>query len=568
MMPRGLARAIFATTTLLLGVLFLVPLWMVIEGGFRDADGFTLRHLGAVLADPVLAGGLLNSALIALGVTALASLIAVPLAWLADRYEFAGKRWLTGLVLVPMILPPFLGAVGWQQLFGQFGAVNALFASGHDWLGNSGMAGVILLEALALYPIIYLNAAAALANLDPALGEAAANLGCSGLRRFRRITLPLIAPGLFAGGILVFIWSFTELGTPLMLNYTRCAPVQVFDALKEVGSDPTPYALVAVLLCASLLLFALGRLLFGRKAYATAGRASTGARAQRLRGGRAWLAAAPFALVLVIALLPHVAVILTSFTDPGAWYRSVLPERLGLEHWQEALGHPLTVASIGNSLLYATLALVACVLLGTAIALVVVRSDLRLRGALDAASMLPLAVPGLVMAFGYLAFSSRLGNTEWVKESAFWRGLLDVRVNPTLFLAIAYAVRRLPYMVRSAVAGLQQTSPALEEAALNLGCPPLRAWRRITLPLIAANLIAGGLLVFAFSMLEVSDSLVLAQRQDHYPITKAIFELFQLLGTGPYVAAALGVWAMAFLGLTILAASLVLGRKLGSLFRV
>ncbi|MDA1260255.1 MAG: ABC transporter permease subunit, partial [Planctomycetota bacterium] len=253
-MPRGLARGIFATTSLLLGVLFLVPLWMVLQGGFYDADGFTLRHLIGVLTDPVYAGGLRNSVLIALGVTLLASAIAVPLAWIADRYDFAGKRWFTGLVLVPMILPPFLGAVGWQQLFGQYGAVNAWFGIGHDWLGSSGLGGVILLEALALYPIIYLNASAALANLDPALAEAASNLGCTGLRKFRRITLPLIAPGLFAGGILVFIWSFTELGTPLMLNYTRCAPVQVFDALKEIGSDPTPYALVAVLLIASVVL--------------------------------------------------------------------------------------------------------------------------------------------------------------------------------------------------------------------------------------------------------------------------------------------------------------------------
>ena len=172
------------------------------------------------------------------------------------------------------------------------------------------------------------------------------------------------------------------------------------------------------------------------------------------------------------------------------------------------------------------------------------------------------------MALGDLALSSRLGKEEWLNESTLCRNLLDVRANPTLFLVIAYAVRRLPYMVRSAVAGLQQTSPVLEEAAQSLGATPLRAWRRITFPLIAANLIAGGLLVFAFSMLEVSDSLVLAQRQDHYPITKAIFELFQLLGTGPYVAAALGVWAMLLLGLTLLTASLALGRRLGALFRV
>jgi iron(III) transport system permease protein len=122
-------------------------------------------------------------------------------------------------------------------------------------------------------------------------------------------------------------------------------------------------------------------------------------------------------------------------------------------------------------------------------------------------------------------------------------------------------------VVRSAVAGLQQTSVTLEEAAANLGAGLFTTLRRITLPLIMANLIAGALLAFAFSMLEVSDSLMLAQRADFYPITKTIYELFQLIGTGQYIASALGVWAMVFLAVTILGASLILGKKLGALFR-
>ena len=106
-----------------------------------------------------------------------------------------------------------------------------------------------------------------------------------------------------------------------------------------------------------------------------------------------------------------------------------------------------------------------------------------------------------------------------------------------------------------------------EEAAANLGAPPFTALRRITLPLILANLIAGTLLTFAFSMLEVSDSLMLAQKMTYYPITKTIFELFQLVGVGRYLAAALGVWAMLFLTVTLVGCSLLLGKRLGALFR-
>ena len=186
---------------------------------------------------------------------------------------------------------------------------------------------------------------------------------------------------------------------------------------------------------------------------------------------------------------------------------------------------------------------------------------------LDAVAIIPLAVPGLVMAFGYLAISSWLANLGWVRDSALWTALFDVRVNPTLFLVTAYAVRRLPYVVRAAVAGLQQTSVTLEEAAQSLGATAWRALRRITLPLIAANLVAGGLLAFAFAMLEVSDSIILAQKAAYFPITKAIYELFQLLGDGRYLASALGTWAMAFLALTIVALGVLLGKKAGTLFR-
>jgi iron(III) transport system permease protein len=176
---------------------------------------------------------------------------------------------------------------------------------------------------------------------------------------------------------------------------------------------------------------------------------------------------------------------------------------------------------------------------------------------LDAMAMLPLAVPGIVMAFGYLAMTRPGQPFDW----------LMLGEDPVLLLVIAYAVRRLPYVVRSAAAGFQQVSPTLEEAAENLGASPERALRRITLPLIAPNLLAGALLAFSFAMLEVSDSMILAQQTKDFPITKAIYSLILGLGNGPNIASALGVWAMIFLGVTILAAGVILGKKLGALFR-
>ena len=263
-----------------------------------------------------------------------------------------------------------------------------------------------------------------------------------------------------------------------------------------------------------------------------------------------------FLLVTGLAILPHLGVILLSISE--RWYGTVIPVEYTAQHYLDALGHQLTLNSIGNSLKYASLATLANLILGIGIAYVVVRTKLPGRQFLDAMSMLPLAVPGLVLAFGYLAMTREGQPFDF----------LILGENPILILVIAYAVRRLPYVVRSAAAGFQQTSVTLEEAAQNLGCPPIKALRKVTLPLIAANLIAGGLLAFSFAMLEVSDSLILAEQQQHFPITKAIYALVTSLGTGPHLASALGVWSMVFLAMTITGAGLILGKKLGALFRV
>jgi iron(III) transport system permease protein len=569
MMRKSTARWVAAALVAVFGVLFVWPVARVLSGGFFEEGRFTLRFLAGVFRNPIYAEGLRNSLTIACGTTALALLIALPLALLAHRFEFRGKRWLSAVLLVPMILPPFVGAIGFQQILGQYGALNAALGLGPvDWLGRARLPGVVLLQALSLYPIVYLNVSAALANVDPAMEEAARNLGANAARRLLRITLPLILPGLFAGGTIVFIWSFTELGTPLMLNYTRCAPVQVYDALKEIAVNPFPYALVFVMLSCSVLLYAASKLLFGRGVYALSAKSTSGRTPDRLRGWRGAAVAAPFVGVAALALLPHAGVVLTSLSVPGAWYGSVLPSQFTAANYADALGHSMTLSGIRNSLLFSSLAVVANIVLGLTAAFVIARSTTRLRHAVDALAMAPLAVPGLVMAFGFLSVSSLLANLPAVRDSAWLTSLVDVRTNPTLFLVVAYAVRRMPYLVRAAVAGLQQTPVTLEEAAANLGAPPLSALRRVTLPLISANVIAGALLAFAFCMLEVSDSLMLAQREDFYPITKTIYELNQLIGTGRYAASALGVWGMAFLGVTILGSSLILGKRLGALFRV
>lgn len=591
------AQLLLIAIVALLGVTLLYPIWLTIEGAFRtrSGDGWTLQHVLTVFTDPLLREGLLNALLIATLTTIVATGLALPLAIVGARCSFPGQSLLAALVLLPLILPPFVGAIGMRQMLGRRGSLNTLLESMGvidapiDFLGGSGLLGVVIVEALHLYPILYLNLVAALANLDPALEEAAENLGASRWMRFRRVVLPLVRPGLFAGGTIVFIWSFTELGTPLMFEFYRVTPVQIFNGIKEIADSREPYALTAVMLLTAATLYIVGRSVFGGRAYAMYAKASIQSQPRRLRGVRAFAAISLFGGVTLLAALPHIFVVLTALAVPGSWYATIFPKAWTLEFVEAAVSHPVAADAIRNSLLYSSLAVAITVVLGLAIARLLVRTRVRGRGLLDALTMLPLAVPGLVIAFGYVAVTFRwpFGGPlpswlTWLRhvlpESTYtaiadaplagWADVVGADPNPVGLLVVAYAVRRLPYVVRAAVAGLEQTSTELEEAAYMVGASRWTMLRRIVVPLIAANLIAGALLAFSFAMLEVSDSLILAQRQVHYPITKAIFILNERLGDGQALASAMGVWGMALLATTLIAASVFMGKKLGAVFRL
>ena len=557
---RGPSALMLPLLALVFGVLFLWPLVESMRGAFVDQQGnFTLAYVSAVFQNPVYLLGFRNSLGIAFGTTLLTALVGIPLALVFQRWEFPGRRWLAALVPLPLFVPPFVGALGIQRLLGPNGALNAALgaiglsdpAAPVDWLRDGRFFAVIGLTALHLYPVLYFNLSASLANLNPELERAAETLGASHWRRLWRVTLPMTAPSLFASLTIVFIWSLTELGVPLLCDYDRVTSVQIFVGLKDIGQNPFVYGLVTVALFATVGLYGLSRL-FLRKLDVTAGAKGAARRERRpLRGAVRWACTGFALLVLGAAALPNLAVLLLAASSD--WYGTVLPSGFTLDHFRSALSHALVVPSIAQSLRYVALSTALDLVLGFAIAWVVVRSNAPGRKLLDALAMLPLSVPGLVMAFGYLAIS-RPGRPL---------AMLDPVRDPTVLLVVAYAMRRLPFVLRSAEAGLLQLSKSVEDAAQSLGAPPRRILRRVTLPLVLPHLLAGGLFAFALSMLEVSDSLILAQQQAHFPITKAIFELSQLIGEGRLLAAALGVWAMLLLATTVWVARRLVSDRAG-----
>ncbi len=580
---------ILAAIVAFFGVFLVYPIGYVLREAFFLGGDFSI---GFFRLDEQELLEIWNSTLLAVITTATTTLVSLPLAYVLIRYSFPGKSLMQGFVLVPMIMPPFVGAVGIKQLFSQFGAVNMLamklgimdWDTVIDWFGGSELrklGGVVFLGTLHLYPIMYLNVAAALANVDPTLEDAARNMGAGRWRLFRTISLPLMMPGYFAGAIIVFIWAFTDLGTPLMFEFRDVVAVRIFESSRELATSQSAYALVVIVIVLTAGFFYLAKRISGSRRHEMMARGHTGSLEVPARGRQLALVYGTVLSITFLAILPHISVILTSFSEAGTWsgalYEevewkgSILPREFTGEHF----GHVFVTRSgeqsftsegaqsIKNSLKYSCASTFIDLILGVTLAWMLTRRRIPWKNLLDATAMMPLALPGVVMAFGYVG-SFGVGPFE---EGRLF-GFLNPRVNPMWLLIIAYSVRRLPYMMRSAYAGFEQTSVTLEEASHNLGASPSRTLIKITLPLVTANLIAGAILAFSFAMLEVSDSLILAGLRSGYdPITKVIYEFSTRLGDGQYVASAMGVLAMILLTCSLLVAAKVLGRRMGDLFR-
>jgi iron(III) transport system permease protein len=517
---------------LLLGAGIVYPLLQVLSAAAVVDGRPTAGPLLAFFLRPLFREALANTLLSGVLAVGLGSLIAVPLALLTVRYSFPGRRTLTALGLLPLVVPPFVGAVAFQQILGRSGMVNLFLL---DRFGVSvpfmeGLPGVVLVQTLHYFPFILLNTAAALSTLDRSLEEAAQSLGASGLRLFRRVLLPLSLPGYAAGALLTFIRVIDDLGTPLMLNYTGLLAPQAYLRLTTMGlADVDGYVICVVLVVLSLAVFWFSKGLLGRGEFTALGRSGE-APAAALAPGGALAAWAIGLLLLVPALLPHLGIGLLSVSR--VWSLSALPSVYTAANYGEILFR--TPYFIWNTLRYAALATALDVGLGAVIAWLLVRGQTRGRQWLDAIATMPLAVPGVVLAVGYL----RVFHTPSVP------GLGAPLTSSWLILVIVYAVRRLPYAVRGGCAALQRLPVSLEEAAQNLGANRARAFLKVTLPLIGRGLLAGGLLAFVSSAVDFSSTILLVPRIELGPLSYGIYVYMQSAeGRGP--GAALGVVAIA-----------------------
>jgi iron(III) transport system permease protein len=547
--------ALYLALCVLLAVFIAYPLLRVLAVSVGSGDGFTLAHFATFFTRALFLESLVNTLVAGVAAVVFGSVVALPLALLLARCDFPGRALIQTLAVLPLVIPPFVGAVAFQQILGRSGVVNLFLL---DTVGAGvpfmeGLTGVVLVQTLHYFPYILINTAAALQGVDPASEEAAQMLGSHGWRLFRRVTLPLAFPGFVAGALITFIRVIDDLGTPLMLNYTKLLAPQAYLRVTTVGmSDVDGYVI-----CVILVLLSLGAL-WGAKAFLGRSEWATLARGPertptRLRGRRAVGAWVVAGLLLGLALLPHAGILILSFSK--VWSFSYLPTRWTLDNYGEILVR--TPYFVWNTLRYALLAAGIDVILGGAIAWLLLRGSVRGRGVLDAIATIPLAVPGVVLAIGYLR----------VFHGWDVPGLGQPLTATWLILVIAYAVRRLPYTVRAAYATLQQLHVSMEESAQSLGAPPGRTFRRVTLPLMTRGLVAGGLIAFITSAVELASTILLVPRIELGPLSYGIY-IYMQSAVGRGAGAALGVVAIVLVALGTLLINRLSSRGTASAFRL
>ena len=544
--------AILIGVALFLIAFLIVPILRVIMVAFTGVDGgFTLIHFSDFLDNALLRESFWNSIYVAAMTVVVASLIAVPLATIISRFNFRGSALIHTLGVIPLVMPPFVGAVAMQLIYGRNGSINLLMM---DWFGfripfMDGLNGVIFVEALHYFPFILLNLSASLSNIDSAMEESAQNLGAHGFTLFRRIVFPLALPGYVAGAALVFVKVFDDLATPLLLNVTNMLAPQAYLKITSVGvADPMGYVISVIMIGCSVGAMALSALLLRGRDFATQQRGGGGLARRTLgRGGNA-LAAVFVVLVLLLVLSPHIGIFLLSIGT--VWSFAPLPDAFTLAHYQTVFREagPL----IANTVLYCGLAGLIDVVLGAALAYVVLRTRLPGRHLVEQVAMSAVAIPGLVLGIGLLRtyydvavpFSGEPLATFWV------------------MLVIAYSVRRLPYALSAASAALRQLHVSLEEAAENLGARKLSVLSRIVVPLMTGGLLAGFVTSFATAAVELSATLLLVARAPNAPLSYGIYVYMQsAAGRGP--GAALGVIAVVVVSIATYIAFKVAERERG-----
>jgi iron(III) transport system permease protein len=552
---RSAAPALGVAAIWLFLILFLVyPLGRIFYDAFTDEAGrLTLAHFVEFARDGFYRRSLMNSLLLGLGTVAATSVLGFAIAFLLVRYDFVGRNLFGYLTLIPIISPPLVGVLGFTFILGRAGTVNVLLMDGLDLTRPInfmyGLHGVLLVETLHLFPMITLNVVDALAKIDPALEEAAESVGARGWRKWRTITLPLTTPGYVAGALLVFIWTFSDFATPLVLGVHDLLASQAYlNIVQFVDRRLFRMGIVisALMVGLAVVFLVAARQYVAIKDYASLAYSRVARR--RLPPLQQALAVGFLSLVLVASFIPYLGVALASVGK--GWSLTAIPVQYTLHYFERVIVE--TPKYILNSFLYSAVAVALCIAVGVPIAWLLARTRVPGRDTLDGLNTLILAIPGTAIGIAYIrAFHVELPGLDRGLTS-FW-----------IILPLVLAIRRLPYTVRGSYASLLLVHRSLEEAAAGVGARGLRSFQDITLPLIWRGVMVGALFSFMTSLQEASAVLFLSLG-GWETMTVGIFS-FYIAGSANE-AAALGVILILVAATALVTINRLAGARMGGMF--
>ena len=498
-----------ALLILALFIIFVVyPLILVLyKSVVNPSDSsFTFENFTRFFTRKYYTNTLMNSFSVTVVSTLISATLGLVIAYITRQYKIAGSKWLNICIVVSYLSPPFIGAYAWIQLLGRNGLftriINGLF--GIKFGGIYGFAGIVLVFSLQSFPLVYMYVSGALQNLDNSLNEAAESLGANNFQRVTGIILPLVLPTVLASSLLVFMRVFSDFGTPMLIGEGyRTFPVVLYNQfMGEVTNDSYfAAALCVIIMAITLIFFFLQRWIASRHSYAMSALKPMLPRAQRL--GPKILCHAFVYLVVLVALLPQITVIVTSFlkeSTPG-----IFTTELSFINYETIFSKNPRV--IPNTYLFGLAAIALVVVLGVLISYLAVRRKSVITSTVDTLTMLPYIIPGSVLGICFLY--------------AFAKPPLAL-TGTAIIIIVSLTVRRMPYTIRSSTAIISQISPSIEEAAVSLGASEMRSFGEIMLPMMLPGVISGAIMSWVTVISELSSSIML-YRASTQTLTVAVY---------------------------------------------
>ena len=466
-----------------------------------DGVGYTFDNYIAAFGKWRHVQALINTLVMATGVSILAGLFAVPLAWATVRTDMPGRTFVRLGVLAAFITPPYLGAVGWILLAGpNAGWLNKIWiaATGADagLFNIFSLAGLILIMAGNLYFFIFVFTSTALELISSEMEDAANMLGANALKTAFRITLPLVYPSIIGGLIVVFLQAIALFGVPALIAIPARYPVvttQLWQFFESPVRAEVAAAYALPLLGITIALLGLQRWLLAGRGYATIGGKGGERRVVKLGIWRWPMFLYALFVMALSVLMPLVVLVQASLSK--AWGRGFALDNLTLNNFYFVLfEHAGAQKAIVNSVLYASTAAMASLVLALCIAYIVQRHMVRGAGFLAFLCMTPFVIPGLVLAIGFYA--------------AYTTPPLSLAGTAAIVI-LAFTTRLLPIAYQNAAAGISSVHPEMEEAVRILGGSRATAIRRVVAPLLKRSLVGAWILVFIPACQELSTAIFL-----------------------------------------------------------